>query len=279
MSTRRLILRPGAIGDCILSLPSLEHLICGYTEIWISASVVPLVRFGQKVRALSETGIDRFGVEGVALPDLVAETLRSFDSIVSWYGTNRPEFRQAVHDLGIPCEFHAALPARDYPGHAAKFFAEQVGADPNQTAHIEIARALSRESVVIHPFSGGKEKNWPVAFYKALASRISSAQIEWTAGPEEALDGATRFQNLAELARWLSGAKLYIGNDSGITHLAAAIGIPTLALFGPTDPAKWAPRGENVTILRCEPIGNLPVDAVLDGVNRLLRSPSQVSSI
>lgn len=243
------------------------------------ASVVPLVRFGQKVRALSETGIDRFGIEGVAFPNMVATTLRSFDSIVSWYGTNRPEFRQAVRDLGIPCQFHAALPNRNYAGHAAKFFAEQVGADPNLTARIEIAPAQTRKSVVIHPFSGGRGKNWPLVFYKELAARIRSAEIEWTAGPEEALDGATRFQNLAELARWLSGAKLYIGNDSGITHLAAAIGVPTLALFGPTDPARWAPRGENVAILRCEPIESLSVDAVLEASNRLLRSPSKVSSI
>ena len=48
--------------------------------------------------------------------------------IVSWYGTNRAEFQQAVRALGIPAEFHAALPDRDYPGHTARFFAEQVGA-------------------------------------------------------------------------------------------------------------------------------------------------------
>jgi heptosyltransferase-3 len=257
----------------------LEHLLCDYTEIWMPATVVPLVRFGQRVRALSETGIDRFGIEGVASPNVLARTLQSFDSIVSWYGTNRAEFQQAVRALGIPAEFHAALPDRDYPGHTARFFAEQVGADPNRTARIEIAPTTTRKSVVIHPFSGGRAKNWPLAFYKELAARIRSAEIEWTAGPEEALEGATRFQDLGGLAKWFSGAKLYIGNDSGITHLAAAIGIPTLALFGPTDPGKWAPRGENVTILRYEPLGNLSVDAVLETSNRLLRSPSKASSI
>jgi ADP-heptose:LPS heptosyltransferase len=257
----------------------LEHLVCEYTEIWAPAAVVPLVRFGQKVRALSETGIDRFGIEAVAFSDFLAKTLQSFDSIVSWYGANRAEFRQAVRDLGIPCEFHAALPDRDYTGHAAKFFAEQVGADPNLSARLEIVPAPARESVVIHPFSGGRGKNWPLVFYKELALRISSAEIEWTAGPEEELPGATRFEDLAGLARWLSGARLYIGNDSGITHLAAAIGIPTLALFGPTDPARWAPRGQNVTILRCEPIANLSVDTVLEAANRLLSRPSEASSI
>jgi ADP-heptose:LPS heptosyltransferase len=57
-----------------------------------------------------------------------------------------------------------------------------------------------------------------------------------------------RIENLYELACWLASARLYIGNDSGITHLAAAVGTPVLALFGPTDPDVWAPRGANVRV-------------------------------
>ena len=58
-----------------------------------------------------------------------------------------------------------------------------------------------------------------------------------------------RFDDLYKLACWLAGAKVYIGNDSGPTHLAAAVGTPVIALFGPTDPAIWAPRGDNVHIV------------------------------
>jgi lipopolysaccharide heptosyltransferase III len=276
---RRLILRPGAIGDCILSLPALEHLVTNFTEIWVPAPIVSLVRFGHKVRALSATNIDLFGIEGRALPKGLPEILGTFDSIVSWYGTNRPEFREAILALGISCEFHTALPDREYPGHAAKFFADQVGADPNIIPHIDVPKSSPRNSVIIHPFSGSRAKNWPLPYYEALASRINAAKIEWTAGPEEALDGAIRFRDLAELATWISGARLYIGNDSGITHLAAAVGIPTLALFGPTDPARWAPLGENVTVLRHEPIQNLPVGVVLEAANLRLSSPWRDSSI
>ncbi len=270
---RRLILRPGAIGDCILSLPALKHLARDYTEIWVPAPVVPLVQFGQRVRALSATGVDLFGLEGVASPTGLGEALKSFDSIVSWYGANRPDFRAAILQLGIPCEFHAALPDIRYPGHAGEFFAEQVGANPNIVPQVDIEKSPQRNSVVIHPFSGSKNKNWPQSSYEALAARIGSAAVEWTVGPEEKLDRAVRFGDLGELASWLSGARLYIGNDSGITHLAAAVGIPTLALFGPTDPAKWAPRGQNVTVLRSDPIENLPVEAVLEAANRQLDSP------
>ena len=70
----------------------------------------------------------------------------------------------------------------------------------------------------------------------------------------EALDGITfiALQSLALplLAAILSQCSLFIGNDSGITHLAAALGVPTIALFGPTDPYVWGPRGKKVFIAR-----------------------------
>ena len=75
--------------------------------------------------------------------------------------------------------------------------------------------------------------------------------VHWCCGPEDPqLDGAVRIENLYELACWLARARLYIGNDSGITHLAAAVGTPVLALFGPTDARVWAPRGAHVRIAK-----------------------------
>ena len=59
-------------------------------------------------------------------------------------------------------------------------------------------------------------------------------------------------RDLVERAALLAGCAGYVGNDSGITHLAAAVGIPVVALFGPTDPAVWAPSGRNVTVVRAE---------------------------
>jgi heptosyltransferase III len=273
---RRLILRPGAIGDCILSLPALRHLAVEYTEVWTPSAFVPLVQFAQKVRALSSTGVELVGVGDFDIPAELRTTLESFDSIVSWYGANRPEFCEALQSIGVPCEFLRALPPANYPGHATTFFTRQVGA-PDSNPCVEPAPIPLRYSVVIHPFSGSKRKNWPFAAYQALAADLP-IKTEWTAGPEEELDEAKRYQDLGELARWLKGARLYIGNDSGITHLAAALGIPTLALFGPTEPAKWAPRGDNVTVLRCEPMEKLAIATVLAAANRLLSWPSTAVS-
>ncbi len=87
---------------------------------------------------------------------------------------------------------------------------------------------------MIHPFSGSARKNWPLERFRELAARLAMP-VRWCAGPEEALNDAVRFENLYDLACWLSSARVYIGNDSGLTHLAAAVGVPVVAIFGPTD--------------------------------------------
>lgn len=251
---KRLLIRPGAIGDCILSLPALEHLNAGYTEVWVPSVVVPLIGFADRVCAISSTGIDRLEID-----DNLRKRLDGFDEIVSWYGANRPEFRAALNAV-----FHAALPPADCGLHATDFFARQVGAPCGLLPRLPVVRPTAHRSIVIQPFSGSAKKNWPLDRYRALAARLP-LPVTWIAGPEEKLEGAQRFDNLRELAGFIAGAALYIGNDSGITHLAAASGAPTLALFSATNPKVWAPRGANVTVLK-----DAPIDVVLEAANRLL---------
>ncbi len=236
---RKLIIRPGAIGDTILALPAMEHLRAEYTEVWVAAQNVPLIRFADRVRAISSTGLDLLGLPDVASP----VRFEGFDSIVSWYGANREEFRAAV--AGLPFEFLAALP--DQPGiHAADFFLRQVGGCGPAIPRLPVPRRDGGYAV-IHPFSGSPRKNWPLESFREVARRLPFP-VCWCAGPEEELEGAVRFDDLYELACWLAGARLYIGNDSGITHLAAAVGTPVVALFVASDPAVWAPRGPNIRI-------------------------------
>ncbi|MBV9760817.1 MAG: glycosyltransferase family 9 protein [Acidobacteriaceae bacterium] len=269
---RRLLIRPGAIGDCIAALPAMEHLATDHTEAWVPSVVVPLIGFAERVRGLATTGIELVGVGDLEIPAKVRAELQGFDSIVSWYGANRPEFREAIASLGIACEFHQALPGADYRGHAVDFFARQVGTAIGQQPRIALEPWPARDSVVMHPFSGSGKKNWPQARYRELAARLDCA-VEWTAGPEDEWPDAKRFDNLKELAGWIAGARLFIGNDSGIAHLAAATGIPTLVLFGPSSPQVWRPQGRQVTTLAASSLDQLSVDTVLAAVNRLLRSP------
>ena len=240
------MIRPGAIGDCIVSLPAIDSIKADYKEVWTPSAVVPLVRRADLVDPISRTGLDLLGLPSLAPPPALLERLRTFDRIVSWYGTNRPEFREAVADL--PFEFHAPLPEGAAAIHATDFFLGQLGLPAGAAPSIPLEPAPRCEHIVIHPFSGSPRKNWPMENFRALATGLPLA--EWCAGPEEPLDGARRFDNLLDLARWLASARLYIGNDSGISHLAAAVGTPVIAIFGPTDPRVWAPRGPRVTVLQ-----------------------------
>lgn len=252
MTRRLLIIRPGAIGDFIVSLPALEFLrnsTPGYAEVWVPRPVVPLVRFADRVRAIADTGLDR------ALsfdPEPLLRELRSFDSIVSWYGSNSPEFRSLMLEAGLPVTFHPALPAATEPAiHATDFYLKQVGAPLGGAPKLFLQNEPNPKAapfVAIHPFSGGRRKNWPLESFRELARKLD-LPVCWAAGPEEELPEAARFDSLYDLAVWLREAKLYVGNDSGITHLAAAVGIPVVAIFQASDPRVWAPRGERVAII------------------------------
>jgi len=265
---RRLLIRPGAIGDCIVSLPALESLATPETEVWAASANVPLIRFAKRVRALSATGLDWLEIQAADAPAPLLDSLRSFDSIISWYGSNRPHFRQVTRRLRLPFRFFPALPPRGRT-HAVDFYLEQARracgrpVTPIPRIPVEpLTRPTDSRPIVIHPFSGSPTKNWPLESFQQLATQLEpSGPIAWIAGPEEELPGARRFRDLYELARWLATARLFIGNDSGIAHLAAAVGAPVLAVFGPTDERIWAPRGGRITVVRTARRG-APIESV-----------------
>ena len=266
---RRLLIRPGAIGDCILAMPAMEHLRSSYTEVWVPEPVVPLIRFGDRVCSIASTGLDLLGLPDVDSPSGLIERLKTFDSIVSWYGTNRAEFRSAIAKLGLPIEFLTALPDATTKLHAADYFLQQVGAPIGGIPRIDCLATSAANFAAVHPFSGSSRKNWPVERFQEVAARLPLA-VRWTAGPEENIEQAERFESLYDLACWLHSASIYLGNDSGITHLAAAVGVPTVAIFGPTDPARWAPRGGAVRIVAGD-LHCVHADEVLEAALQLLK--------
>jgi heptosyltransferase-3 len=224
---RRLLIRPGAIGDLIVSLPALESLRADYLEVWVAESNVQLIRFADAVHSIGSTGLNM--LEFAESPRLI-ERLRAFDSIVSWYGSNRLEFRDTVERLGLPFQFRPALPVEYALACSPK---------------IKVPPHAREDFAVIHPFASNLQKRWPLEKFREVAGLLKMP-VRWCAGPNEQLPDAVRIDDLYELACWLSRARVYIGNDSGISHLAAAVGTPTIVLFGPTDPAVWAPRGSRV---------------------------------
>jgi ADP-heptose:LPS heptosyltransferase len=154
------------------------------------------------------------------------------------------------------------------------FYLRQVGAEEGAIPRLPTAEAgvADPRFAVIHPFSGGRRKNWELARFREVAARLE-IPVRWLAGPEEKLEEGERFEDLGTLSDWLSGAALYIGNDSGISHLAAACGVPVVAIFGPTDARVWAPRGRAVRVVEAPGgrLGDLPVETVLEAARYFLR--------
>lgn len=244
----RLLIRPGAIGDFILSLPALEALRGDHTEVWCAEQNVPLARFADAAKSIVTSGLDRLGL----LPaEDVIDRLRRFDSIVSWYGANRPEFRGLVADVHLPFEFLPALPTG--ARHATDFYndqARQLGARPASRYPKIDTPAAPRTFAVIHPFASSPAKRAPMRVFESAAARLADVMpVHWLCGPEEHKPGAVRIDNLYDLACWLAQARIFVGNDSGISHLAAAVGTPVQVFFRSTDPRVWSPRGKALNVL------------------------------
>lgn len=249
---RRLLIRPGAIGDFIVSLPALESLRADYTEVWCAGQNVPLARFADFAQSIVTSGLDGLGL----LPsEHVVERLQTFDSIVSWYGARRPEFRELVRDLHLPFQFLPALP--DGASHAIEFYnqqARELGAKfPSRFPKIECP-PVERTFAAIHPFASNMAKRAPMTAFEQIARTLSGKMpVRWLCGPEEQREGAIRIEDLYELACWLRGARIFVGNDSGISHLAAAVGTPVVAFFRTSlpmaDPKIWAPRGPSIDVV------------------------------
>ncbi len=273
---RRLLIRPGAVGDCICSLPALESLRATYTEVWVASPNVPLIRFAERVRSIASTGLDWLEIDPGRAPHGLVDHLRSFDSIVSWYGAARSGFRAVIERLELPFELLQALPAAGSV-HTVDFYLNQArvlgGAAVPAVPRLPY-REPSRDYIAIQPFSGSPRKNWPLARFRSIARELAAeVPVRWTAGPTEELSEAERFSDLGELGAWLARARVYIGNDSGITHLAAAAGTPVVAIFGPTSTRVWEPRGDRVRVVQ-PPAGGMIEDiqekAVLAATRDLL---------
>ena len=233
---RRFLVRPGAIGDFIVSLPAMESLRRDYTEVWCAEQNVPLARFADRAISIGQSGLDRLSV----LPaDDVVQRLRGFDSIVSWYGGAREEFDR----LGLPAVVLPALPSGGR--HAVDFYnAQAVGlgaARPRDFRRFPAPRSDGvRRDPSVRERRTKARPDGMVRFDGAAPGRADAGALAW--GPREELAGRVRFDEFVRFACWLRGARVFVGNDSGIAHLAAAVGTPVVSWFGAGDARVWGAR-------------------------------------
>jgi ADP-heptose:LPS heptosyltransferase len=133
-----------------------------------------------------------------------------------------------------------------------------------------------RPYAVIHPFAATPEKTWPADRFIAAAEHLRAGGLEphIIAGPGDDVSpfGAFRVwanQPLEKIKSVISGAQVFLGNDSGPAHIAAAFGVPVVALFGPSDPVIWAPWRTESRVLAHNPITAIATDQVVDALESL----------
>ena len=304
-----LFIRGGALGDFIITLPTLRLL----RERWPDAHIEVLgqPRFSEialhryylnGVRSVNHGPLSAFFTPQAVLDPEWMEYIGDFDLVLSYFYDPDGLFHSNLtrchpleiltHPPRVP-EFFGE-PAARYFAHIVEPLGLKLGEDAASdlfpsSEDVAAARAfltglkVGTRLVAIHPGSGGKTKNWPVTSWAELGQRLSRALpdvtlllIEGEADAEEAQFLIEAWKDLPLLrARWLPlpilaallrETVLFLGHDSGITHLAAASrrDLPVIALFGPTDPAVWAPPRKGVQVLKGIPdLKSLAVTEVL----------------
>jgi ADP-heptose:LPS heptosyltransferase len=215
-----------------------------------------------------------------------AEELRCFfgtyAAIFSWMGSQQSTFIEELYSVsqGRARVFPFQPPSMsmhqaDYylacvvgnPSRAAAF--QEIPLNPEAVAWAERYwqqhELIDKPVLALAPGSGAREKNWPDAFFRLVADwwrQRTSGTIVVVLGPVEEERGierpltegaiAARHLSLSRLAALLARADLYLGNDSGVSHLAAALNVVSVVLFGPSNVKQWVPRGKSVTVLSQE---------------------------
>jgi len=282
ISGRRILaLRVGALGDTILALPSIAALrkLVGPTGEVDLVGTEPAVqlalgpRLSTRVHSIDRARFRPLFQESADDAELLS-FLRGFDRVLAW--SNVPLLAEKLAGLSVPL-LHAS-PHPPAGVHAADHLYRSLAPlgiegeapppeiDVEEESRLEALDFLgrhglsARDFIAVHPSSGSPRKNWPAERFQALALRLrrENRPFVWVEGEAdgEVVAGLVRLVAapvarrlpLTVLAALFSFCRGFVGNDSGITHLAAAVGTRTIALFGPTDPRVWAPRGPSVLV-------------------------------
>lgn len=294
-----LILHTGALGDFVLCWPLVVALARLHpqsrTIVVTHASKGALAEAALRVEwADIEQGWHGLFTTDVPLGERAAKLIDGAHAIYSFIGGGDRLKSLAPHAQVItlrPASSNESLT------HAADQLLDQLSPHiATRSAAEQILRSIKLRGigtgrshdgdVVIHPGSGSPDKCWPVEKFAKLIDRVKRlrrdvrvllGEVEaerFAAGDVAMLEKSApivRPATYVDLLNELRTAGAFVGNDSGPAHLAAIVGVPTLALFGPTDALQWRPLGPRVATLRKEPLESLSVEEVLAGVKDLLK--------
>ena len=286
---RMLVIRGGAVGDLVVTLPALGALRRAFPHATIEllgnpsrAILAQHPRYVDRVIDLERWDLYRLFSQQPTISQDLRTFLSSFELILSYlpvpdvtFATNLRRYcqgeiltwppirRQVCISLTISCSRSRALSAshvRSAPTSIWTQAAQEFAARFWQTADLP-----AQGVVAFHPGSGGAYKLWPLAGWEQIMTWAARQGVQglMISGPAEQAHNThlvhpahfppwPQAQNLPlpYLAALLARCQVVVGHDSGITHLAAAVGTTTLALFGPTDPLLWGPRSRRACVLQ-----------------------------
>lgn len=312
-----LIIRPGAIGDALLTFPVIQALRAHYDNPHITLvsnpAVLPLaIKFGL-AEEVSDYGqlqwSDIFASAGIQQPTLSAQ-LRQVDLAICWLRDPSGIVKHNLSVVGVKNVVVApGRPPAEERRHIVDYLARSIGlgitdkqfhlvgagevgtgsGDPCGRPSLLRERKEDEVSIAVHPGSGGAHKCWPVPCFAETIKQLwehncnvlvllgPADHARWAelqkllpAPPEPAMLKVMIDAPLTAVAEQVQQCRCYLGNDAGITHLAAMLGVPTIVLFGPSDPAIWQPVGPSVEILQAEAFERLPVIIVRESILRRL---------
>ncbi|MBK8098032.1 MAG: glycosyltransferase family 9 protein [Planctomycetes bacterium] len=250
---RILVVRRGGLGDTLLMLPVLralrrEHPGAAIEFAGVREFVDVLARFGAVDRAFSAEDLRLWSVPGG--DDEALRRLRMFDRIVG----DDPALRTVSSATTAVNVFDPRLVVPGWPHGQTLLDQLHLEAALDEPLCERVVVGTSAP-IALAPGSGGRHKCWPRACWLELAGHLRACgeEIAVVVGPAEGerddprrwpWPGSPRFLadlSATELAESLRRCRSFVGNDSGVTHLAAVMNVPTVAIFGPTDPTVWAP--------------------------------------
>lgn len=307
---RILVFRGGAIGDFVLFLPVLQELRRRWPDAHVEVAGYPHIACLAVLGALADRVVSLDSADTARLFSLSFDPspeqrsyFRSFDLLLTYLYDPDGTVKRNLLSVGAAQVIYGSPMIRD--GHACDELVrplEELAIYPQRTPaprldldaqHLE--RGGRRAGVhggavaLIHPGSGSPRKNWPLDRFLSMADRMrSELQVspvfafgeadteiqERYAGQSPRFPSVSGF-TLTELAEFLSACTACLGNDSGVTHLAAALGVPTVGLYGPTDPGTWGVRGRHAARVVAEErttegLAAITVDRVLAAMQPLV---------
>jgi heptosyltransferase-3 len=278
---RVLVLRGGALGDFLVTLPALARLRRRWPDARIelvgnaTAAALAVTR-GLLDAAHSQHEARWSALFGDApLPTELCTWLEGFDLVVNYWPDPDGELRRRFPVRSGQAFLHGAAMPTQAP--AAAHYCEPLRALGLETTDLfhPLAPWRGGGPIAIHVGSGSPRKNWPLARWHELIAGLN-APVLVIRGEAEAglsLPASIRVADrlpLEALIGELTQCRLFLGHDSGVSHLAAACGVPSILLFGPTDPALWAPPAPHVRVIRHgSDISDISVQEVRAAINSL----------